>query len=233
MILVAQSDFKMIFRDASLRLFLVVPFLSIAMVCLLLPYLVNEYPAVLEYVPYVFMASLLQASTMFGFIYSFVLIDEKDTEVNKIYGVLPISKTGLISYRMIFPFLYSIIFVLILLTLQPFYNFPIAYQITLACLVSLLGPIFALLVSNYSKNKMQGLTIYKAINGIINLPLLAFFIPEMYGFIFGFIPSHWIFQEIFNYVNDGLLLMNMLIGFLLSIVILIVLEIQFSKKHFR
>ena len=54
------SDFKLIFRDPSLRIFLVIPFLALALVNLVLPDLVTEFQGVDEYVPYVLMASYHQ-----------------------------------------------------------------------------------------------------------------------------------------------------------------------------
>jgi len=226
------SDFRLIFRDASLRIFLIMPIAAIFFVISLLPYLVIKYEAVTPYISYIVMAYTLQTSTMFGFIYCMVLIDEKDTGVNKIYGVLPITKIELITYRLIFPFLFSFGITFVMLKVQPFFIFPGLYNTLLSLLTGLIGPILAIVVTNYSKNKMQGLAIYKGINGLLSLPLLAFFIPEKFAFLFGLIPSHWIFQEINNFITGQGLYINMGIGFLLSFLMLALLIRQFTVRHF-
>ena len=133
------SDFKLIFRDPSLRVFLVMPFLALAVVNLLLPYLIANYEGVETYVPYVLMAAALQMSTMFSFIYSMVLIEEKDTEVAKVYGVLPVSKSGFIAFRLMIPFLLSTIFTITILEMQPFYNFPLIFTLTVSPAVKALS----------------------------------------------------------------------------------------------
>jgi len=226
------SDFKLVFRDPSLRIFLVIPFLAIALVYLVLPDLVAEFEGVEEYVPYILMAATLQMSTMFGFIYCMVLIEEKDTEVAKVYGILPVSKTGFISFRLLIPFLLSTIFTLIILESQPFYHFPFYSSFLIAVLAGLIAPMFALVVTVLSKNKMAGMTWYKLFNLLIVIPLVAFFAPPGYSGLFGVIPTHWIFQGMNDLILDDPFFLNVSIGFMLTIVLLTFLVKRFSKNHF-
>jgi len=228
----ATSDFRLIFRDRSLRIFLLLPFLVVIVIKGVLPHLAGKYEQVIEYVPYVLMAATLQTSTMFGFIYSMVLIDEKDTGVNKVYGILPVSKKGLVIYRLLFPFVFASTVTFIILVLQPFYNFTPLFNVLISLLTGFLGPIFALIVTNFSSNKMQGMTWYKGVNALINLPLLVFFIPEKFSLLFGWIPSHWIFQSIDQYILGQPHLPSLVGGYVLCLGILVALIAQFSKKHF-
>ncbi len=229
----AISDFRLVYRDSSLRAFLFMPLIIILLINGFLPYLIDRFEVVAEYVPYVLMASILQTSTMFGFIYCMVLIDEKDIGVNKMYGVLPISKQGMIIYRLLFPYVFSTLFCFLILAIQPFYQFDVLYNVSLSLVVAVLGPIFILLITNYSSNKMQGLTWYKGVNALINIPLLVFFIPAGFSPLFYWIPTHWIFQSIYHYLVGGSYWLQLGIGFLLSVFVLILLVRQFSRKHFR
>lgn len=226
------SDFKLVFRDPSLRIFLVMPFLALAVVNLLLPYLNSYYEGVAEYIPYVLMAAALQMSTMFSFIYSIVLIEEKDTEVSKVYGVLPISKTGFISFRLLIPFLLSTIFTWLILTVQPFYQFAFLSKLVVSVLAGLIAPLVALAVTVLSKNKMAGMTWYKLFNLLVVIPLVAFFTPSEYSDFFGIIPTHWIFQGINDMIFGKPLFWHIAIGFALSILFLTFLIKRFSKNHF-
>ncbi len=226
------SDFKLVFRDPSLRLFLIMPFLALAVVNLLLPYLIENYEGVTEYVPYVLMAAALQMSTMFGFIYCMVLIEEKDTEVAKVYGVLPISKTGFITFRLMIPIIFSVIFTLTIMKAQPFYEFPLIPSLLVSVLAGLIAPLFALVVTVLSKNKMAGMTWYKLFNLLIVIPLVAFFIPSDYTNLFGLIPTHWIFQSMNDLILGKQFVLNISIGFILTMGLLSFLVKRFSKNHF-
>ena len=226
------SDFKLVFRDPSLRIFLAIPFLALAVVNWLLPYLVTNYQGVETYVPFVLMAAALQMSTMFGFIYCMVLIEEKDTEVSKVYGILPVSKTGFISFRLLIPFLLSTIFTWIILESQPFYEIPVLSSFFVSVLAGLIAPLFALVVTVLSKNKMAGMTWYKLFNLLVVIPLVAFFAPSGFSGLFGAIPTHWIFQSINDLINGQQFILNILIGFVLTIGLLIFLVKRFANNHF-
>ncbi len=147
------SDFKLVFRDGALRVFLFMPVLILAIILIFLPYLIGKYSAVNEYVLYIIMASTMQTSTMFGFIYCMVFIDEKDLHVSKVYGVLPVSKMGFVLSRLWVPFLLAIVITFALLYLQPFFEIPIFHSLGLSVLSGLIAPILALTVSIMSKNK--------------------------------------------------------------------------------
>lgn len=118
LIFLSLTDFKLIFRDPSLRIFLVMPLLILAVVIVALPMLIDSYNGVEEYVPIVLMGATMQTSTMFGFIYSMVLINEKDIQVAKVYGILPISKTGFVASRLLIPFTISTLITFIMLVEQ-------------------------------------------------------------------------------------------------------------------
>lgn len=205
------ADFKLIFRDPSLRVFLFFPLMILAVIGLFLPYLAERFEAVVPYVPYVLMAATTQAATMFGFIYCMVFIEEKDTQVARIYGVLPMSRSHFTLLRLLIPFLLATLFTLILLLIQPFYSLALLSCLLVALLAALLVPIMALSISALSKNKMEGMTWYKVINVIVTVPLVAFFMPSFEPY-FGILPSYWAFASLADILEKGLSV-NLLIGF--------------------
>src|SRR3989338_2083089 len=176
----AVTDFKLIFRDPSLRIFLVMPLLIFATVLLALPWVVESFEGAEKYVPIVLMGATMQSSTMFGFIYSMVLINEKDIHVARVYGILPVSKIGFVASRLVFPFALSTGTTFALLAVQPFYTFSLVSMALLAILCGLLAPLLTLLVCIMSKNKMEGMTWFKFINLLISAPLAAFFNCEIH-----------------------------------------------------
>ena len=104
---VAINDFKLAFRDTSLRFFFIFPILNLVVVRYGFPIAVESFPVLKDYIHILLMAATTQGSLMFGFIYSMILIDEKDTQVAKVYGVLPVSKFWFVVFRLIAPFLLS------------------------------------------------------------------------------------------------------------------------------
>jgi fluoroquinolone transport system permease protein len=61
------------------------------------------------------MLASMQGSVAFGFIYSMVLVDEKDTGVAKVYGILPVSQFWFVVFRLIPPFFLATISTFLLL----------------------------------------------------------------------------------------------------------------------
>lgn len=231
LIFLSYTDFKLIFRDHSLRIFLAMPLLILGIVVGALPVLVDSYNGVEEYVPIVLMGATMQTSTMFGFIYSMVLINEKDIHVAKVYGILPVSKTGFVASRMVIPFVFSTLITFILLAIQPFYSFSFLSMALLAILCGLLAPLMALLVSVFSKNKMEGMTWFKFANLLVSVPMGAFFISK-YTIFFGVIPTHWAFQTLDKMILGENYFSPLFIGLGFVSVLLIFMIKRFASVHF-
>lgn len=226
------SDFKLIFRNPALRIFLGVPVLVLLLVFLLLPYLIEKYPVVDEYTVYILMAALMQCSTMFGFIYCMVFIDEKDTGVAKVYGILPLNKIAFMLVRLSFPVLYSSMFNILLLSLQSFVSLSMLENVLVSVLSALIAPILGLLVAILSKNKMQGLTWFKIINLFVNLPLLAFFFPASKP-ILGILPTFWPFQLLYQSSLDLNVGLSAIMGFAFCSTIILFLTRRFTQLHYH
>jgi fluoroquinolone transport system permease protein len=226
------NDFKLIFRDKTLRIFLAMPLLIFALILFFVPNLMNQYEDVIPYIPLILMAATMQTSTMFGFIYAIVLIHEKDMQVAKVYGVLPVSKTGFIVTRMFLPFLLSSVLTFLLLLVQPFHIISICLNVLLSMLCGLFAPLMAIFVSILSKNKMEGLTWFKIVNLFVILPLAAFFIPR-YNEVFGILPTHWAFQALDAIVSGGNVLILLLVGFMYVSILLVFSIWTFTRVHFQ
>ncbi|MEL6863823.1 MAG: hypothetical protein AAFP19_05355 [Bacteroidota bacterium] len=226
------NDFKLIFRDASLRTFLVVPLIVFLIVLVALPRLLASYAVVADFVPVVLMGALMQCSTMFGFIYSMVFIEEKELEVVSVYGVAPIAKWPFVASRLIAPTLFSLLFTFLLVAMQPFYEIHWLSNLALSLSAALLMPIMAILTAGVSKNKIEGMTWYKIFNLLVNLPLLAYFVPEVYAHLFGILPTHWTFWSLHEGIEGSFLPWTIAIAFIYLIAMVTGLTWRFSKRHY-
>lgn len=227
----AMNDFKLIFRDPSLRTFLFMPLLIVGVVCFFCPYLKETYPTTSEYIIYIVIMSCTQASTMYGFIYSVVFLDERDTEVAKMYGILPISKSGFLLNRLLAPYLLSTITTFSILMLQPLYSLAVLTTLVFSALFGLLAPILALAVGGLANNKIEGMTWFKGLNLVISLPLAAFFLPD-YKYIFSVIPTFWAYMGMHEFILNEGYIMSLMLGFLLTLLTLGGLVRFFVKRHF-
>jgi fluoroquinolone transport system permease protein len=126
------------------------------------------------------MLATLQSSTAFGFIYLMVPVDEKDTGVAKVYGILPISKFWFVTFRLIPPFLLATLATFLLLLVEPFYGLPVLSNLVYSALAGLVSSLMTLFVATAAKNKIEAMTWQKLFNLPLFLPVLAFFLPASF-----------------------------------------------------
>lgn len=228
----AINDFRLIFRDNSLRFFFIFPIVNIFVVRYGFPYIAETFEILKNYVAILLMAATMQNSLIFGFIYSMVLIDEKDTNVAKVYGILPVSKFWSVIFRLIAPFLLSTIFTFLMLLAEPFYGLSVISNLIYSTLAGLVAPLMILFVAIMAKNKIEGMTWQKLFNIPVSLPLLAFFVPVSFSFMFAILPTFWAYRGFDNLINGESFALEFSIGVIYSLFLIGLFAQKFSKSHF-
>lgn len=226
------GDFKLIFREKSLRLFFFGPVLILVVLTYVFPPLIAEFPAIGDYKIFIIMGALTQTSVMFGMIYSMVFIEEKETGVSSVFGVLPVNHFLLSTMRMLIPTLMSISITGIVLLLQPLYPLQPIDLWSVSITGGLLTILISLMVAIQSSNKMEGMTWFKAINLIIILPVASFFIPQPFNYLFAIIPTYWPFKFLHDLSMGTPAYIDIMTGIVYSIVVSIVLISMFTKRHY-
>ncbi len=225
-------DFKLIFRDPSLRTFLVFPLILLSLIIWGLPPLLEKYNFLLTYLPIFLVVAIIENTQMFTFISTMVLIDEKETEVAKVYGILPFTKLHYLISRFLIPYLFTVAINIILLLIQPYYAISILNNLIISFLTALIVPVYVLAINSIVKNRLQGMVYIKAFNMLVLIPIAAFFVPDRIKHVFGIFPTHWIFQTIVNVTNNVSIGAISIIGFLYLFVLLFIVSRQFIRKHF-
>lgn len=229
----ALIDFKLIFRDPSLRTFLFFPIILICLIIWALPVLITKYEFLIPYLPIFLVVAVIENTQMFCFISSMVLIDEKESDVAKVYGVVPFTKWQFIISRFLIPYSFTVLLNFILFNIQPFYTISLSSNLAISLLTGLIVPIYVLSINAIVKNRMQGMVYIKALNMLVLIPIAAFFVPDKFKPLFGFFPTHWIFQSVEN-VTKGLSIASMsIVGFIFLGLLLFFVSKQFIKKHFN
>lgn len=232
LIKLAVTDFKLIFRDPSLKSFLALPLILFAIVIFGLPYAVSELEVMKPYLNLIMVVILVENTQMFCFINSMVLLDEKETEVAKVYGIVPLSLTEFVLSRFLFPYVFTFLLNFIMLQVQAFYTVAIWQNVVLSAIVALIVPVYALGINSFVKNRMQGMVYAKAFNIIVLIPFAAFFVPEQFKWAFGVLPTHWLFQATDQILLGNFPAVNLSIALLYFLSLLILLSRTFKKSHF-
>jgi fluoroquinolone transport system permease protein len=228
----AISDSKIIFRDPSLKSFFFLPILLFTLIIWGVPFLVGKYDFLEPYLPLFLVIAVIENTQMYCFISSMVLIDEKETNVAKVYGIIPLSKPEYLISHFLIPYFFTVFLNIVLFLVQPFYEVGIIVNILISMLAAAVVPVYAMAINSIVQNRMQGMVYVKAFNMLVLIPIAAFFVPENIKHIFGIFPTHWVFQSINNLAN-GLETGFMLgIGFLFYAIFIWFVSKVFVRKHF-
>ena len=193
-LLLLRQDIRISWRDSSTRFFLLVPPILFIILHTVIPSLLEEYPVIMEYKAPLLLVIALQGGLMFGFVSGFMLLDEKDQDLLSVYRVMPLSTNGFLVMRMVFPFLGTLIYTLLVLSINPLFQFTGLALVLTAVNLSLLTPVLALMVAALGKNKVEGLTWFKAFDLVVLTPFLPFFLSDGWQYPFMIVPTYWSVQ---------------------------------------
>lgn len=174
-----------------------------------------------------------QGALIFGFIYSMVLIDEKDTNVAKVYGIMPISQFWFVIFRLIAPFLMATSATFLVFLVEPYFKLSAHTNLVYSALTGLIAPVMILFVAIMSKNKLEGMTWQKLFNIPITLPVLSFFVPTAFSFIFAIFPTHWAYQGFNNLITGKDYFLYFFSGYVFNLLVIAFLARKFAIKHFQ
>lgn len=228
----AFTDFKLIFRDPSLSAFFVLPFILYALLIWFVPGLVERYDVLIPYIPLFLVIGIVENTQVFCFISSMVLIEEKEANVAMLYGIIPINSIQYLLSRFIFPFFITVLLNVGLIAVQPLYDISWTQNIILSLLTALIVPAYVLGINSIVENRMQGMIAIKAFNMIVLVPIASFFVPDGFVHLFGFLPTHWVFQSIIAVIDGNSILLTEVISVLYLSGLIIWFSWKFIKNHF-
>jgi fluoroquinolone transport system permease protein len=189
-------DLHSVRRDALLRWMLVFPLLAAAAARWLVPAISARLLAVFGFdlsAYYLLFNSLLALAVpqMLGLLIGFLLLDQRDDRTLTALQVTPLTLNGYLAYRIALPVGLSLAATLFVL---PFGGLsPLAWpHLALVALANgLMAPLVALALAAFASNKVQGFAIAKGMGVIILPPLLAWFAPAPWEYVFGLAPTYW------------------------------------------
>lgn len=227
-----NSDLRQIFRDKTLTVFLFAPLILIVFVRLFVPYITEQYPIIQEYHPMIMMFAGIQTAIMFGFIISFIILDEKDENVLQVIRVLPISPFYFILYRLLFATTFSTFGAFLMINLSGIAYPGLTNSILLSIQYGLTAPFITLIIATFAKNKVEGMAFFKGVDLILLLPMLSFFVVGNIKYVFSIIPAFWTYNLFNASISDGNTTFFFIIGLTIYSFVISVLFMQFKKRIF-
>ncbi|MBA3682061.1 MAG: hypothetical protein H0W73_13010 [Bacteroidetes bacterium] len=232
-VLLTVNDFKHVFRDRMLCVFLLAPLLLTCFVRFFVPYISEVYPIIIDYHIYIMMFGGIQTSIMFGFITAFIILEEKDENVLQAIRVLPITPEYFIVYRLLFATVFSSLSAFLMLVFSGLVWPGLWNSFLLAIQYGLAAPFITLIIATYAKNKVEGLAFFKGIDLLILMPILSFFLPGLWKYLFSPIPMFWTYELYSNAIKGSGTIFAFFCGTVVYLLIFAFLISQFKKRVFN
>lgn len=197
LITLGRSDILNLRRDTMLQFLLVYPLILGGLLRWLLPWaqagLMESIGFDLENYLLLLVSffGLLLIPQLVGLLVGTILLDERDQDTLTALMVTPMPVRAYALYRVITPALISVLGILVVV---PFINIlvlPLAKLLPLAVAAAPLGPMMALLLASLARNKVEGLAIMKGLGIFLIVPIVAWFVPQPWQWLFGVFPTFW------------------------------------------
>ena len=226
------NDLKIVFRDKTLMLMLFLPIILILVCRILVPVIANYVPEINEYYWMIVAGFCILSGSTPAFLAAFLILDEKDENLIPMLKVTPLPYSKLIAYRISFLMLTSLFFSIIFLLLNGLENYSFLKIITASILVSFVPAILLMLIIPFAKNKIEEVTLFKGINVILFIPIIAFFIAPEWKNAFGVIPFYWVYDILQSEPANGIII-SFAIGLSVNAIFLYLLVLSFNKTFMK
>ncbi len=212
----SANDLQSTFRDPVFKGLLFFPFVAFVLIRWGVPYVVHTYPEVAPYTVVILMWGCLQSATMFGFMYGFLFLEEKEEQIWQVIRILPVSGIKLVFSRLLLGLLISTAVNFCLIHFGQIIYISFIKEILLSLQFSLAAPLIALALGALAKNRIEGLAQMKIVNVLLIMPALIYFIPGKAMHLTALIPTYWSYRslEMAHSQSDSFMLF-LLVGFAL------------------
>jgi fluoroquinolone transport system permease protein len=199
-----RNDWKMIWSDPMLMLSLLAPLLYLGIIVFGVPYIEKVVGQLYDispeyYVPFVKFFFLPICPMLFGMIYGFILLDERDGGLISYLSVTPLGKSGYLIVRMLMPVLYSFIFnvaFFYISGLNAYVGTTALY--VLSFIIAWESPLMLLLLSAFADNKVEGVAISKGFGILLIMLIPDYFFDSGWLWVLSVSPLWWIERGIFH-----------------------------------
>ncbi|MBA3898593.1 MAG: hypothetical protein H0X62_00030 [Bacteroidetes bacterium] len=228
-ITLSYSDFRSTFRDPIFKGLLLFPFFAFALIRFVLPAVVEEFPEVEQFTAVILMWACLQSATMFGFIYGFLFLEEKEENLWQALKILPVSSLKLVLSRLALGLCVSTIVNYCMIRFGNVIQVDFIKELLLAVHFSLAAPLIALYIAALAKNRIEGLAQMKIVNLLLILPAFIYFFPYDALHLTAVIPTYWSFRSLEMATTGENFLVFYLAGLFFYLLFILLLNNKLNK----
>ena len=167
---------------------------------------------------------------MFGMVYGFILLDERDGGIITAVSVTPMGKTGYLKLRMGIPLFLSIGFLILFQFLLGLtVNLTIFQIIIVSFIIASQALLLLLILGAFAHNKVEGMAISKGFGLLLLGPLLDYILPCSYKWLGAYSPLFWVSRSI---ISEGIasFTLYILISFIFHSILLFILFRRFIRR---
>lgn len=192
------ADIKFIARDPMLLLAFFAPFFLIIFLKLLFPWLTEFIYLktsfnISAYYTLAAITMICIIPMLFGMVYAFILLDEKDAHILQVISVTPAGKRSFIIMRMLMPLSLSFIMVLsAAIVTDPVPTEGWLRVLFVSLLLSLQAPFTFLFIGGLAGTKVEGLAMSKLYGVFLVAVPLGLLLHHPWNYIAFFSPLYWI-----------------------------------------
>ena len=225
------TDFQNVMREQLLLfMFFIAPALQFLTGRFGVPWLAGYFPVIDEYRELALILLTVQICSGVGFVMASILLDEKDEGIHTAIRTLPVGTATFLAYRMSITTFITFLFSWSMITFGGLIALSAWKSCAVALLFALIAPVVTMVMATFSRNKVEGLAMFKVLNLILLIPVLGLFLAPPVQYVFGLIPMYWSYQ----YLADGTGQSSWwLIGLAYHLGLLALLFRIFNKRFYR
>ncbi|MDO9629527.1 MAG: ABC transporter permease [Acholeplasmataceae bacterium] len=228
---VLVHEMKTMTRDKMYMFLLLYPLIMALVAYFLVPYLRDLGSDLAADI--VTLLFILINSFMFGAITGFTLLDDQDDNVILSLRITPINVKYYVFIKLAVSYILGVFSTVLLVLVTGFLsNASFIDFVYIILLVSMQGPIFALLINSFATNKVEGFVIMKLSGIILMVPIASLFLTNWTELFLGVLPGFWPARLVSMQLIPGdYLLKSSTLYFIIGLIVNLLLGLLFFKLY--
>lgn len=201
------ADARRIFRDRMMWIFLLLPFMLIPILRWGVPWIGTYWPPLRAYDALSTGLISLTITVSPAMLAALLMLDEKDLNMFDSLRVLPISIRTFLIYRLGLITFFGGLAGMISLILAGLQGYSLSEILLTSVLMALFAPLVPLVIVAVAQNKIEGVSLLKAVNIAMGFPVMVILLAPSWEWISGLLPFYWLFKILMSIqANEAFLL---------------------------
>lgn len=235
-IALAKSEWRSISRDFMLLITIFVPLLVAVFIRLVVPF-ATEFLAVnadfdlAEHHVFIVAVALLMTPMMLGAMAGLQILDDRDERILSYISVTPLTREGYLAWRLFSPVAIGCVLTPLMLLVMGIVPLRLGVVLPVTVLAALGAPLYALQISSFAANKVEGLAVSKATGVMMWAPFAAYLLQGWWHLPAGLMPTYWpVMAFVVGYGDGRYFWLYILAGVAVHLVWIVGLRARFNRR---